>query len=151
MGNIRFRQLVQEHRGSYRAAEKIEKPKVAILVVQMWRALNPPGRFLAKSDPSMGDDSYWHDVGDKEAKKKASQCLRERTANDLLPIKSLNEKEAERKAKKEQKHEMTDQSNRDSLKKKNVKNVKVHEVNLCRRVCDKNESSADATAVVSPF
>lgn len=132
MGYISFCQLVQEHKRGYITECKMEKPKVAMLVVQPWRALDPPGRFLAKSDLSMGDDSYWHDVGDKEARKKASQCLRERKSDELPLIKSLNEKEAERNAKKEQKHETKDHSNRDSLKKKNVKNVNAIEVDLQR-------------------
>ena len=75
LGNIRFRQLVAEHKVEYIVAQKGEKPKIAMKVVQTWRALDPPGRFLTKSDPSLGDNSYWHDVGDKEAKRKASQCL----------------------------------------------------------------------------
>jgi hypothetical protein len=54
-------------------------------VVTAWRGLDPPGRFLQKTNPDLGDDSFWHDVGEKEARKKASQCLRERTA-DIAPI-----------------------------------------------------------------
>lgn len=54
-------------------------------VVQIWRALDPPGRFLTKTDASQGDESLWHDVGDKKAREKASQCLRERTP-DVVSI-----------------------------------------------------------------
>lgn len=112
IGNIRFRQLVHEHKRKYIMAHKTEKPKVAWAVVQTWRALDPPGRFLAGSDPEMGDDSYWHDVGDKEARKKASQCLRERTP-DVLPIlKSLKENETKEKDKNEQ----TDENNQEKAK-----------------------------------
>jgi hypothetical protein len=152
MGNIHFRQLVREHKHSYITASKAEKPKVAMLVVQAWRALEPPGRFLAKSDPSMGDDSYWHDVGDKEARKKASQCLRERTPEVLPLIKSCNEKEAEKKeadntAEKEEKHETKDPPNRDSRTKAD-KEATV-EVTLCRIVSDEMESAADVPSVVT--
>jgi hypothetical protein len=116
-------------------------------VVQAWRALVPPGRFLAKSDPSMGDDSYWHDVGDKEARNKVSQCLRERTPDVLPLIQSLNQKEAENTAEKDQKEETKDQPNRDSLEKAN-KEATV-EATLCRMVSNEMESAADELSVVS--
>lgn len=101
IGNIRFRQLVNEHKLRYLAATKVEKPKVAMEVVQMWRALNPPGRFLTKTDPSQGDDSLWHDVGDKKAREKASQCLRERTPDVLPFVKQLQIQEEEKKKEQE--------------------------------------------------
>ena len=74
-----------EHKLDYITSAKGKKPLIAMRVVSTWRGLNPPGRFLQKTDPDLGDDSTWHDVGEKEAKKKASQCLRERTP-DIAPI-----------------------------------------------------------------
>ena len=85
----------------YLASSKIDKPKVAKEVVQIWKSLTPPGRFLQKkessnagnspqspsSDASKSDgstDSAWVPVSDKKAREKASQCLRERTA-DVVP------------------------------------------------------------------
>ena len=53
-------------------------------MVQIWRNLDPPGRFLIRTDPSLGDDSTWHDVGDKRARKKASQALREKERSEDL-------------------------------------------------------------------
>jgi len=97
IGNIRFRQLVNEHKLRYLAASKVDKPKVAMEVVQIWRALDPPGRFLTKTDASQGDDSLWHDVGDKKAREKASQCLRERTPDVMPFVKQLQEKEKRKK------------------------------------------------------
>lgn len=53
-------------------------------VVAIVRDLNPPGRFLAplyESDRNCKDSDgkiLWHDVGDKKARAKASQCLREK-------------------------------------------------------------------------
>jgi hypothetical protein len=53
-------------------------------VVSIVRNLDPPGRFLAtlhESDKNFKhkDGSIvWHDVGDKKARAKASQCLREK-------------------------------------------------------------------------
>lgn len=88
VGNIRFRQLVNEHKLRYLAAPKVDKPKVARDVVQIWRAQRPPGRFLTKSSAETASKSkevLWHDVGDQKAREKASQCLRERTP-DVLPF-----------------------------------------------------------------
>lgn len=98
IGNIRFRQLVNEHKIRYFAASKSDKPKVAMEVVQIWRSLDPPGRFLAKTDLSMGDDSLWHDVGDKKAREKASQCLRERTPDIMPLVKQLQASQQQQKA-----------------------------------------------------
>jgi len=82
VGNIRFRQLVNGHKLRYLAATKSEKPMVSREVVAIWRNLNPPGRFLAQEK---GVSVCWNDVGDKKAREKASQCLRERTP-DVMPF-----------------------------------------------------------------
>lgn len=87
-GNIKFRQLVNQHKLRYIAATKADKPKVARDVVHIWRAQEPPGRFLTKSSATTASKSkeiLWHDVGDQKAREKASQCLRERTP-DVMPI-----------------------------------------------------------------
>jgi len=93
-GNIKFRQLVAAHKLRYLAASRSEgKPGVARDVVREWRAMDPPGRFLSKMKPSpnahMGAVDVpivWYDVGDKKAREKASQCLRERNgaANEAV-------------------------------------------------------------------
>ena len=106
IGNIRFRQLVNEHKLRYLAASKVDKPKVAMDVVQIWRNLDPPGRFLTKTDASQGDDSLWHDVGDKKAREKASQCLRERTPDVMPFVKQLQEKEKKKKEEEKKKKEL---------------------------------------------
>ena len=91
-GNIKFRKLVAAHKLRYLAASKSDKPGVAREVVKEWRSLNPPGRFLAKMDDGCDKDdsrdipTLWYDVGDKKAREKASQCLRERNgaANEAV-------------------------------------------------------------------
>lgn len=88
-GNIKFRKLVAAHKLRYLAASKSDKPGVAREVVKEWRNLNPPGRFLAKVEESMSNPdqpAVWYDVGDKKAREKASQCLRERNgaANEAV-------------------------------------------------------------------
>ena len=101
VGNIRFRQLVNEHKLRYLAAPKVDKPKVARDVVQIWRAQSPPGRFLTKSSAETASKSkevLWHDVGDQKAREKASQCLRERTPDVLPFVQHLKNQENKEKA-----------------------------------------------------
>eukprot|EP00543_Licmophora_paradoxa_P006760 CAMPEP_0202446432 /NCGR_PEP_ID=MMETSP1360-20130828/4913_1 /ASSEMBLY_ACC=CAM_ASM_000848 /TAXON_ID=515479 /ORGANISM="Licmophora paradoxa, Strain CCMP2313" /LENGTH=604 /DNA_ID=CAMNT_0049062893 /DNA_START=113 /DNA_END=1927 /DNA_ORIENTATION=- len=95
-GNIAFRKLVQEHKLRYLAASKMEKPQVARDVVHIWRKLDPPGRFLArktaeelKQEGSSPGKSVWYDVGDKRAREKASQCLRERTPDVVHIVREI--------------------------------------------------------------
>lgn len=76
-GNIKFRALVEKHRGRYHAASRVEKGKVVAEVVQLWRQMTPPGRFLTLTEPKLGDASAWHDIGDKLAQKKTAKRLRE--------------------------------------------------------------------------
>lgn len=91
-GNVKFRNLVHAYKMRYMLATKTDKPKVAREVVRIWRNLKPKGRFLdrldnSKKGPGSIKDSHnvWYDVGDKKAREKASQCLRELTP-DVLPI-----------------------------------------------------------------
>ena len=42
-------------------------------VIDEWRSLDPPGRFLKQDD----ETNYWNDVGDEKACKKTSQALRD--------------------------------------------------------------------------
>jgi hypothetical protein len=81
---------------------KVEKPKVARDVVTIWRQLNPPGRFLQRKDDnrkgpgSVQDDSIiWVEVDDTEARKKASQCLREKTPDVQPYFENLNQQQEE--------------------------------------------------------
>uniref|UniRef100_A0A8J9X4D0 DUF6824 domain-containing protein n=1 Tax=Phaeodactylum tricornutum TaxID=2850 RepID=A0A8J9X4D0_PHATR len=90
-GNVFFRKLVNEHKMRYLACSKVDKPKVAREVVCLWRKLTPPGRFLSRHEEARrgpgsvkAADTLWYEVGDKKAREKASQCLRERTP-DVLP------------------------------------------------------------------
>ena len=92
-GNINYRNLLAHYKVEYISASKVDKPKVSREVVKIWRNLEPPGRFLAISNTHnarkvsqdeetgrMHDVEVWHDVGNKKAQEKTSQCLRERTA-----------------------------------------------------------------------
>jgi hypothetical protein len=102
VGNVNFRKLVNEHKMRYLSCSKVEKPRVARVVVKIWKKLDPPGRFLQKvktgEEPTAATPSSmesgngrddiqtatWVEVSEKKAQEKASQCLRERTA-DVIP------------------------------------------------------------------
>jgi serine/threonine protein kinase len=77
-GNKAFRALISEHKIRYASCGKNEKPNVAREVVEIWKNLDPSGRFLARRD-NHGEQSGWVEVPEKKAREKASQCLRERT------------------------------------------------------------------------
>jgi hypothetical protein len=76
-GNIKFRALVEQHRARYHSASRVEKGRVVAEVVQIWRTMAPPGRFLTPKDPKLGDASTFVDIGDKAAQKKTAKRLRE--------------------------------------------------------------------------
>jgi hypothetical protein len=65
---------VEEKKLDYVNSKRLDKPLVALEIIRAWRAQEPPGRFL-KNDEKTG---LWEDVGDKKAREKTSQALRER-------------------------------------------------------------------------
>jgi len=75
-GNVRFRNLVGFHKHTYLAktTKKLDKVKIADLIVKQIRNMNPPGRFL-KDD---ADFNCWMEIGDEKARKKAGQAMREK-------------------------------------------------------------------------
>jgi hypothetical protein len=72
-GNKCFRELVRNHLLEYEDASKLGKEDVAVKVVGIWRAQDPPGGFL-EYDP---DHETWNDVGDKKALAKVKQAFRD--------------------------------------------------------------------------
>lgn len=75
-GNVNFRAFIKKYKPTYAAANRIDKPKVAGQVVAKWREMNPPGRFLVQVRTT--NRNVWNDVGDRKARQKTSQSLRER-------------------------------------------------------------------------
>jgi len=84
-GNKRYRKKVEGSKLNYISSKRLDKPLVALQIIRDWRSQDPPGRFL-KQDESTG---MWNDVGDKKAREKTSQALREKAPQ----IKSQCEKE----------------------------------------------------------
>jgi hypothetical protein len=73
-GNKRYRKMVEDRKLEYVNSKRLDKPLVALEIIRLWRAQLPPGRFL-KLDEKTG---LWSDVGDKKAREKTSQALREK-------------------------------------------------------------------------
>lgn len=74
IGNKRYRKMVEDKKVDYVNSKRLDKPLVALNIIRQWRDQDPPGRFL-KLDEKTG---LWHDVGDKKAREKTSQALREK-------------------------------------------------------------------------
>ena len=74
-GNKLYRKIVEDRKEVYLTSKRLDKPLVAMDIINEWRALDPPGRFLKQNDKT----KLWEDVGDKKAREKTSQALREKT------------------------------------------------------------------------
>ena len=71
-GNIKFRELIQQHRRAYLKARKNDKPAISRMIVRVIR--QQKGRFLKKDDMA----GVWLEIGDDAAREKTSQALRQR-------------------------------------------------------------------------
>lgn len=91
-GNKRYRKMVEGRKTDYVNSKRLDKPLVALEIIRQWRAQDPPGRFL-KLDDATG---LWNDVGDKRAREKTSQALREK-APQLRKQQEDEEKDENRK------------------------------------------------------
>jgi len=78
-GNIKHRQIIEDNKDAYKAQPRTEKSVLAEEVLQEWRSLDPPGRFLKMNEQT----KLWDDIGDEEANKKVQQALsREKKTRD---------------------------------------------------------------------
>lgn len=73
-GNKRYRTMVEDRKVKYVNSKRLDKPLVALEIIREWRGQWPPGRFLKHNDKT----GNWDDVGDKKAREKTSQALREK-------------------------------------------------------------------------
>lgn len=73
-GNKRFRLMVKDRQLEYIGSSRLQKPMIALEIVKQWRQQTPMGRFL-RLDPKT---KLYNDVGDKKAREKTSQALREK-------------------------------------------------------------------------
>ena len=77
-GNKLYRKMVEDKKKLYLNSKRLDKPLVAMDIIKEWRALDPPGRFLKQDEVT----KLWNDVGDKKAREKTSQALREKSGKD---------------------------------------------------------------------
>ena len=70
-GNRKYLYLVEWKEEKYRNASHLGKGDVAMEVVDEWRKMDPPGRFLQQDKDSM----LWSDIGDVKAKKKVTRSF----------------------------------------------------------------------------
>jgi hypothetical protein len=73
-GNKRYRTMVEKRKVDYVNSKRLDKPLVALDIIREWRNQKPPGRFLKLDEKT----DLWFDVGDKKAREKTSQALREK-------------------------------------------------------------------------
>jgi len=70
-GNIKHRQIIEDNKDDYKALPSGQKGSLAMGVVQEWRSLDPPGRFLILNKQT----KLYDDIGDGEAKEKVQTAL----------------------------------------------------------------------------
>ncbi|KAL7459961.1 hypothetical protein ACHAWC_011845 [Mediolabrus comicus] len=78
VGNKKYRKMVDEKKEKYLSSKRLDKPLVAMEIINAWRSLDPPGRFLKQDERT----KLWSDVGDRKAREKTSQALREKTPSE---------------------------------------------------------------------
>lgn len=88
----RYRTLVRTHKKAYQTFTRHEKTKLAETLVNKWQAQNPPGRFLEKDDTT----GYWFCIGEKSARRKTSQLLREGAAKIRRELKTESDMKKKR-------------------------------------------------------
>lgn len=52
---------MEDRKLEYVNSKRLDKPLVALEIIRIWRAQDPPGRFL-----KLDSDGLWSDVGDKK-------------------------------------------------------------------------------------
>lgn len=71
-GNVRFRQIIQQHKEEYSlATNKVERSLIVSRIVDSVREFSPNGGFVKKFG------SRYCEVGDSVAREKIGQCLRD--------------------------------------------------------------------------
>ena len=96
-GNEQFRAFVEKRKRVYLTARfKREKRLIASSIVNEIRAMDPPGRFLARMGSLKDNNGYWYDIGNEKARDKTSQALRENAPSIRAEIETeINQQRAE--------------------------------------------------------
>ena len=77
-GNKKYRKMVEAKKDKYLSSKRLDKPLVAMEIINEWRSMDPPGRFLKQDEAT----KLWSDVGDRKAREKTSQALREKQPSE---------------------------------------------------------------------
>jgi len=77
-GNVKYRQIIDDNHISYKALPSMERGALAVEIVQEWRSLDPPGRFLKLNEQTKLHD----DIGDKEAKTRVQRSFTNKTRDE---------------------------------------------------------------------
>ena len=153
VGNQRLRKLALERKASFDSGNYSEKRALATEIVEIIRALVPPGKFLKRADKSKeegkakkeGLSSEWEELTDERAIHKACQVMRD--------IDRPDRKDREvRKAKKKQKKDDAEKkdSAMDVLAKTTAEKAAVEEaVAATEEALDKALTAADKAEVTA--
>ena len=87
LGNKLFRTWVEAKKDYYLNAKRNEKTEIAMEIVESWRDLTPPGRFLIKDDRT----DLYNDAGDDMARKKTAATLRETRCNNSAKVEAYTD------------------------------------------------------------
>jgi hypothetical protein len=73
-GNVNFRKMICQHQEAYMdTTKRLERQHIAAKIVAKVRIMNPPGRFLMKTE----ETGHWEEIGDEIAREKVRQALRD--------------------------------------------------------------------------
>ena len=121
IGNIRFREFVNEYQTVYRSACKADKPIIALQIVLKLKSLSPPGRFLMKPSTSSSSNTFgsnhhqetgtdfWIEISEEQATRKVAQRLREKKISLAETKRRLRYEESQRLKKQQQQQQQEKQ------------------------------------------
>jgi hypothetical protein len=113
-GNIKFRLIIEERKEAYRSCNHVQKAILAKQVVNYWRGMDPPGRFLKFNEVS----GMWDDIGNKDAQKKCLKTLREREASKLRLLDVGCEEEEDQESIQSREQNLAEKAKKRSAKKR---------------------------------
>jgi predicted ATPase len=67
-----FQAVLEARQDDYASSSKLQRPMVALEILQAWRSLTPPGRLLRYNT----ETRLYDDVGDKQAREKIASLLK---------------------------------------------------------------------------
>ena len=115
-GNVKYRQIIDDNNNSYKTLPSSNEESKCIEIVQEWRSLDPPGRFLKMNEQT----KLWDDIGDEEAKVKVQKSFENKSRS-----RSKNSKASKKKKKQIEEESSDDESEVLPKRKRSVTKRKV--------------------------